>query len=234
MTKEEHFLSEIESLRKKLEAEKKRADENEGFRDLIEGRVKRNAKVSVFNDLFSRPEFMIQLYKELFPKDTSITSADLELYRCQSVMTDSPYNDIGILVRRKLILLGEEESQWSENIIYRICAYYFDTAGQYIRQRSMNVHSKMKIDLLDVEAFVFCPKGAPADQDSISLRDVFFNGEEGKPDFTAHIIHGDHKGGIIAEYMGFCHVLDEKRDLYKSSPYPEKWIDATIDACIEN
>ena len=62
----------------------------------------------------------------------------------------------------------------------------------------------MKIDLLDVEAYVIYPGKDKIKQETISLREVFFGGVEGKPDFTAKIIHGDYKGGIIAEYMGYC------------------------------
>ncbi|MBO5536208.1 MAG: hypothetical protein J6B53_12530 [Clostridia bacterium] len=62
---------------------------------------------------------------------------------------------------------------------------------------------------------------------------MFFGGVEGKPDFTAKIIHGDYKGGIIAEYMGYCRVYDKQRAALKDDPNPEKWIAATIDECIE-
>ena len=62
---------------------------------------------------------------------------------------------------------------------------------------------------------------------------MFFGGVEGKPDFTAKIIHGDYKGGIIAEYMGYCRVYDKQRAALKDDPNPEKWIAATIDECIK-
>ena len=93
--------------------------------------------------------------------------------------------------------------------------------------------NKMKIDLLDVEAYIIYPGKDKIKQETISLREVFFGGVEGKPDFTAKIIHGDYKGGIIAEYMGYCRVYDKQRAALKDDPNPEKWIAATIDECIE-
>jgi hypothetical protein len=42
-------------------------------------RVNRQAKNSVFLNLFMRKEYQLQLYKELFPADTTITEDDLEL-----------------------------------------------------------------------------------------------------------------------------------------------------------
>lgn len=173
------------------------------------------------------------LYRELLPEDTEIQPSELQLFRVDRVLTNHPYNDLGLLAREKLIVLAEAESEWSENIIYRLAAYYFDTMWIFADRKSMNVHHKMKIDLLDVEAYVIYPGKEKIDQDMISLRDVFFGGVEGKPDFTAKIIHGDYKGGIIAEYMGYCRVYDEQRAALKNDPSPEKWIAATIEECIK-
>ena len=41
-------------------------------------RVNRQAKNSVFLNLFMRKEYQLKLYKELFPLDTTITEDDLE------------------------------------------------------------------------------------------------------------------------------------------------------------
>jgi len=68
---------------------------------------------------------------------------------------------------------------------------------------------------------------------AISLRDEFYGGDPRKPDFSAKVIHGDYRGGIIAEYMGFCRVLDEQRAIHKNDPEPQKWIEATIEICRE-
>ena len=99
----------------------------------------------------------LALYRELFPEDTDIQSSELQLFRVDHVLTNHLYNDIGILAREKLIVLAEAESEWSENIIYRLAAYCFDTMWIFADCKSMNVHHKMKIDLLDVEAYVIYP-----------------------------------------------------------------------------
>jgi hypothetical protein len=99
----------------------------------------------------------LALYRELFPEDTDIQPSELQLFRVDHVLTNHLYNDIGILAREKLIVLAEAESEWSENIIYRLAAYCFDTMWIFADCKSMNVHHKMKIDLLDVEAYVIYP-----------------------------------------------------------------------------
>ena len=63
--------------------------------------------------------------------------------------------------------------------------------------------------------------------DTISLRNVFFGGDESKPEFKAKVIHGDREPGILREYMGFCRTLDEQRALHRSDPTPEKWTPET-------
>ena len=233
MTIEQKLLADIEQLQKNLEKAEKRAEENEGYRNLIENRVNRNAKDSVFVNLFSFPENQMRLYKELFPDDTTITQEDLELYKVDRILTNHPYNDLGLLARKKLIVLAEAESDWSVNIIYRLAGYYFDSMEQFATQTGMNPHQKAKIDLLDVEAFVIYP-GKEKVPDTISLREVFFGGNESKPEFIAKVIHGDRKPGILQEYMGFCRILDEQRALHRNDLTPEKWIEETVEESIKS
>ena len=144
-----------------------------------------------------------------------------------------PYNDLGLLARRKLIVLAEAQTKWSVNIIYRLAEYYFQSMEDFIYKTGMNVHKGAKIDLLDVEAFVIYPGTDKIESDVISFRDVFFSGNPSKPDFKARIIHGDYKGGIIEEYMNFCRVYDAQRDIHKNDLEPQKWIGKTVDICIE-
>ena len=83
-------------------------------------RVNRQAKNSVFLNLFTRKEYQLELYRELFPEDTTITADDLELVTLDNVLTFHPSNDLGLLARGKLIVLAEAQSTWSVNIIFRL------------------------------------------------------------------------------------------------------------------
>ena len=77
---------------------------------LKKNRVNRQAKNSVFLNLFTRKEYQLRLYKELFPQDTAITEEDLELITLDNVLTIHPYNDLGLMARGKLIVLAEAQS----------------------------------------------------------------------------------------------------------------------------
>ena len=172
-------------------------------------RVNRQAKNSVFLNLFMRKEYQLRLYKELFPQDTTITEADLELVTLDNVLTLHPYNDLGLLARGKLIVLAEAQSTWSVNIIFRLADYYYDSAMSHLVMKNADLYSSVKIDIPDVEAFVIYTGKKNVDKDVLSLNQEFFGGDPDKPEFKARIIHGGYSGGIIEEYMGFCRIWDE-------------------------
>lgn len=196
-------------------------------------RVNRQAKNSVFLNLFMRKEYQLQLYKELFPEDTTITEDDLELVTLDNVLTIHPYNDLGLLARGKLIVLAEAQSTWSVNIIFRLADYYFDSAMSYLKIRKVDLHSSVKVDVPDVEAFVIYTGKKKVEKDVLSLNQEFFGGDPNKPEFKARIIHGEYKGGIIEEYMGFCRIWDE--NVLKSNTPEEKQqaVSTAINLCIQ-
>lgn len=196
-------------------------------------RVNRQAKNSVFLNLFMRKEYQLQLYKELFPQDTTITEDDLEMITMDNVLTIHPYNDLGLLARGKLIVLAEAQSTWSVNIIFRLADYYFDSAMSYLKIRKADLHSSVKVDVPDVEAFVIYTGKKRVEKDFLSLNQEFFGGDPGKPEFKARIIHGAYRGGIIEEYMGFCRIWDENVLKANTPEEKQRAVTITIDLCIQ-
>ena len=73
----------------------------------------------------------------------------------------------------------------------------------------------------------------PIKEETISLNEIFFNGNPDKPEFKARIIHGDYKGGIIEEYMGFCRIWDELVLTAKTPEEKQEAVTNTINKCIE-
>ena len=72
--------------------------------------VNRAAKDSVFTDLFSKPEYTIQLYRALFPNDISISQKDISIITLQNTLGYQIHNDLGLLVRNTLIVLLEAQT----------------------------------------------------------------------------------------------------------------------------
>ena len=224
-------MAEKKQTYKELQAER---DAYKAENDALKrDRVNRQAKNSVFLNLFTRKEYQLMLYKELFPSDTTITEDDLELVTLDNVLTIHPYNDLGLLARGKLIVLAEAQSTWSVNIIFRLADYYYDSAMSYLVMRHTDLYSSVKIDIPDVEAFVIYTGRKKIDKDVISLNQEFFGGNPEKPEFKARIIHGEYKGGIIEEYMGFCRIWDEHVLAAKTPEQKQEAVAITIDLCIE-
>ena len=78
--------------------------------------VKRTVKDSVFTYLFRQPEYTRQLYLALHPEDTDVTEEDIKLVTLENVLTVGQYNDLGMQVRDRLIVLAEAQSTFSANI----------------------------------------------------------------------------------------------------------------------
>ena len=99
--------------------------------------------------------------------------------------------------------------------------------------KKTDIYGPIKVDIPDVEAFVIYSGRKQIEIDELSLNQEFFGGNPNKPEFKARIIHGDNKGGIIEQYMGFCRIWDEK--VLKATNTEEKQRAAaeTIDICIE-
>ena len=95
----------------------------EGFLGDNDSTAKRAAKASVFTNLFSEEEYRFQLYKALHPEDKDIRREEIGLMTLESQLVDQQYNDLGILIRDKLIILVEAQSTWSVNIVVRVLLY---------------------------------------------------------------------------------------------------------------
>ena len=181
------------------------------------GSINRQTKSSIFTDLFSRKEYLIQLYRELHPEDAAITEDELEVVTISTVLTNGPHNDLGFTARGKLMVLGEAQSIWSSNIIFRLWEYGGESLMDYALMHKQNIYGTSKIDLPDFEAFVIYTgnqKMSHVFTDSngdqyISLNETFFGGKKGRPELIAKVVHVDNATGILQEYYKFCKIFDK-------------------------
>ena len=66
-----------------------------------------------------------------------------------------------------------------------------------------------------------------------ALNQEFFGGDPNKPEFKAKILHGDYKGGIIEEYMGFCRIWDKYVLSARTIEEKQQAVNDTINECIQ-
>ena len=89
--------------------------------------VKRNVKDSVFTHLFSDPRYLLELYRALYPGDTTTTVDDLKDVTIKTVLVNTIYNDLAFRASDSIIVLVEAQSTWSNNIVLRELLYLLET-----------------------------------------------------------------------------------------------------------
>ena len=82
----EEALKEIDRLK----------DLNASFRGA--GKVNREAKNSVFLNMFKRKEYLIRLYRDLHPESQNVSEDDLTVVTLENVFSIKHFNDLGFMV----------------------------------------------------------------------------------------------------------------------------------------
>ena len=193
--------------------------------------AKHTAKDSVFTDLFKKLPFLLQMYQALHPEDNTASEEDLKIITIQNILVNQMYNDLGFLVRDRLIILVECQSIWAINIVLRLFLYLAQTYKDYISENHLNVHSKIRIALPKPELYVIYT-GEPfeAMPEEISLADEFFGGDRSVVDVKAKIIYDGRKGDIINQYCTFTRIY---KDQVKRHGWTRKAAWETIRICME-
>ena len=183
----------------------------------FDAQVNRNSKDSIFCDLFSRPEYCLQLYQVLHPEDRDVTVENITLVTLSSLLTRYRYNDLGILVRDRLLVLVEAQSTFTENILTRFLLYLADTYNRYINRENLNIYGSKKVRLPAPELYVIYHGDREGRPDEISFsRDILEQGPDEKVfvDVKAKIIYDSAPGDIINQFITFARVFDRQVALH--------------------
>ena len=194
---------------------------------MTEATTKRNAKDSVFVDLFSDESYVLRLYKDLHPEDKDAKIEDIEIRTLESTFVNTRYNDLGFVVRDRLVLLVEAQSSWSENIPLRMFFYVSATCRRYIDDFGLDEHDSAALKLPPIECYVVYsgPKDVPK---KLSLKEMCFDGL-GSLDLEVTVLNAID-GTIYGEYIGFCKVFDDQRKIYGRNV---RCVQETIRICVE-
>ena len=95
-------------------------------------KASRKGKDSVFLDLFGIPRYGAELVHALRP-ELDAAEQDIEYVSLHSVLMIKPYNDMGLLVKGRLLLCSEAQSTWSLNVLVRLFLYLAETYHRYSR-----------------------------------------------------------------------------------------------------
>lgn len=189
--------------------------------------TKRKSKDSVFVKLFEDKRYVRRLYTELHPEDADISLDDIHVDTLHSFMLNTLYNDLGFVVKDRLVVLVEAQSQWCPNIPLRMLFYLSETYRRYLSETKQNEHSSRPVQLPQPELYVVYSgnREVPAE---ISFAKAFFGGNA-PLDVQVKVLNRVDET-ICGEYIGYCHVYDEQRSIYHDS---HECARRTVDICMQ-
>ncbi|MBQ8942238.1 MAG: hypothetical protein IJ062_10420 [Firmicutes bacterium] len=186
------------------------------------------AKDSVFRNLFGIKKYAAQLYMALHP-DKTVTEDDIEHVTLESVIMATLYNDVGFKVKDKIIMLVEQQSSWSENIVVRMFVYLAETYYDYFEDTEQSLYGTRKVKFPKPELYLIYSGEDKKDvPEELSLSKLFMGGDNSVIDVNVKVITDGKNGDIIQQYVRFTKVYNEQVKLYGRNA---KAVSETIRIC---
>ena len=186
------------------------------------------AKDSVFRNLFGIKKYAAQLYMALHPDET-VTEDDIEHVTLESVIMATLYNDVGFKVGNKIIMLVEQQSSWSENIVVRMFVYLAETYYDYFEDTAQSLYGTRKVKFPKPELYLIYSGEDKKDvPEELSLSKLFMGGDNSVIDVNVKVITDGKNGDIIQQYVRFTKVYNEQVKLYGRNA---KAVSETIRIC---
>ena len=176
--------------------------------------VKHTVRDSVFEDLFHNKKYLRQLYQVLHPEDDTVTENDFTDVTIRNVLVNELYNDLGCMVRGKLIILCECQSRWTLNIIIRALLYMARSYQLYFQEQGTDLYGTRKVFLPKPELYVIYIGDEQNKPSEISLAEEFFDGSEAAIDVKVKVVCENDSSGIINQYIVFSKVYGEQQKKY--------------------
>ena len=194
---------------------------------MLMAEMKRSVKDSVFTYLLKQPEYTRQLYLALHPEDTDVKESDFKLVTLENVLTTGFYNDLGIQVRNRLILLVEAQSTFSVNIALRMLLYLAGTYKEYIEEQKLDLYGSHPVEIPRPELYVVYTGDRKEIPEALHLSGLYQGA--GSAEVEVKVLRDDGTGDILDQYVRFCKIADEQREKYGLT---QQAIDETIRICI--
>lgn len=197
--------------------------------------VNKQLKDSLFTHLFKEIKYQKQLYSALYDDVDKFKDEDFKLITLENTLVYDVYNDLGLLVKDKLILLVEAKSTYNPNMAVRLLIYIANTYYNYILDNSLNIYGVKKIGLPKPEFILVYTGTTKIDNKVLKLSDSYIHGEEIPLELIVKIITKDNvQDNIISEYISFCQKYDSLKQGLKSKEEILKALKATISYCKEH
>lgn len=217
--------------------------------------MNRKIKDSVFCTLFSIPEYALDMYRVLHPEDTEVTVNDIDIISIQNILVTRMYNDLGLQVGNRLLLLAEAQSTFTKKLAIRLFLYLAESLAEYIEKMQIDLYTETDIigylekhvnsmgEEIRTNPFYKIPapelyvvytgdkKNVPDEIDISELYEPLVSGT--KPlSLKVKIIKSSDKNNIIGQYMDFCRKANDMRKQYPNDR--KKAVQELVKYCIAN
>ena len=190
--------------------------------------AKHNIKDSVFTNLFKDKKYALQLYQSIHPEDEKVTKDEINVVTLENVLLNNPYNDLGMTVGQRLMIMVEAQSTWSPNIVLRGLMYVVQTIKDYLREDNQSIYKSKKVVFPEPELYVIYTGDRKMHPTELSLSDVYFEGRTCAIDARVKIIYDGQEGDIIYQYVHFTKVYQSMAKKYGRT---QKAVMETIRVC---
>jgi len=159
--------------------------------------AKYTIKDSLFTNLFQDKKYLIQLYRALHPEYTETTEDELKDITIKNILVDACYNDLGFTVGDKIMILTEDQTTWTMNIIIRALMYLVQSYHEYFERRNDNLYGSKKVKLPKAELYVIFTGKRVSKPEYVSLSEEFCGSErKGTTEKVAVILASEIYKGI--------------------------------------
>lgn len=192
--------------------------------------MKRTIKDSVFRDLFSDEAHALELYRCLFPHDKEVSIQDVRVNTLKTVVLNGIYNDFSMDVRDRILVFCEEQSAWSDNVVYRLYQYSADVYRELVARTGQDQYGRKRMNLPEPKFYVIYTGTEPV-QPEINLEKVYGWSRDSMMTLRAEVITRRNATGILKEYLDFVDCLEKNIRIHGRNGDAVR---ATIDACIQD
>lgn len=179
--------------------------------------AKYTVKDSVFTTLFQDKKYLIQLYRTLHPEDTETTEDGLMDITIRNVLMNGIYNDLGFRVGDKIMILVEQQSSWTMNIIVRALMYLVQTYHDYFEEQDADLYGSRKVHVPEPELYMIYTGRRVGRPGAVSFSEEFFGGKECAIEVKVKVIYDGKGNDIISQYVAFTKVYNEQVKQYGRS-----------------
>ena len=200
--------------------------------DIIK-KVKYKAKDSLFTFIFKDIKYQRKLYASLYDDEKDYLDEDFELITLENIFVNDVYNDLGLRVKDRLIILMEAQSTFNPNMAVRFLIYLAKTYQDYITEKEMDIYGKARLMLPKPEFVVVYTGKDRLDVEDMKLSDNYLYEGTAQIELRVKIINSVNvRQSIIKEYIDFCQTFDKFKKEAKTDKEKVNALKMTIEYCI--